>query len=517
MALQINDTAPDFEAETTEGKIRFHDWIGNNWAVLFSHPKDFTPVCTTELGTMARLKPEFDKRGVKIIGLSVDPVDNHKKWSADIKDVVGFAPNYPMIGDTDLKISKLYNMLPASTTGTSEGRTPADNETVRNVFVIGPDKKIKLVLVYPMTTGRNFDEVLRVRCSRPCSTGSSGSRRSTRLPLPTGGRAVGSSCTRWGRWSGVSHPGIAAVLFGTTPCSMPLETTFDAVYVGLGGLALAAVLLSWVSPAPPSTSRSRGAGTGTVRSRRLASPPRRSWGYARARTMCSRPSFPRGPREDAGAGFGPLIAASLVVLGFLLLAATAPTFALLILVVGTVGAVIAVALVLSMGSLPDGLGTSPGVPPARGPLRCEARERIRRGGPHNVSARAGGPAGTGTAAGSSSRAPRSRVDDEAPHDQDERDQQERPQLIQDGKEVERPASPRAPENEGGERQVDGQREVLVGDQGQLVTESAYPRQDQVRQWRENGNLTFAQIGVLLGVSRARAHQLYRRAISRGAK
>ena len=162
MALAIGDVAPDFEAETTEGKIHFHDWIGNNWVVLFSHPKDFTPVCTTELGTMARLKPEFDKRGVKIIGLSVDPVDNHKKWAADIKDVVGFAPNYPMIGDTDLNVSKLYGMLPASTSGTSEGRTPADNQTVRNVFVIGPDKKIKLVLVYPMTTGRNFDEVLRV-------------------------------------------------------------------------------------------------------------------------------------------------------------------------------------------------------------------------------------------------------------------------------------------------------------------------------------------------------------------
>ena len=162
MALQIGDTAPDFEAETTEGKIRFHDWIGNNWVVLFSHPKDFTPVCTTELGTMARLKPEFDKRGVKIIGLSVDPVSNHTKWSQDIKEVVGFAPNYPMIGDTDLNVSKLYGMLPASTAGTSDGRTPADNQTVRNVFIIGPDKKVKLVLVYPMTTGRNFDEVLRV-------------------------------------------------------------------------------------------------------------------------------------------------------------------------------------------------------------------------------------------------------------------------------------------------------------------------------------------------------------------
>ena len=160
MTLAIGDTAPDFEAETTEGKIRFHDWLGNSWGVLFSHPKDFTPVCTTELGTMARLKPEFDKRNVKIIGLSVDPVDNHKKWAADIKDVVGFAPNYPMIGDTDLKISKAYGMLPASTSGTSEGRTPADNQTVRNVFIIGPDKKIKLILVYPMTTGRNFDEVL---------------------------------------------------------------------------------------------------------------------------------------------------------------------------------------------------------------------------------------------------------------------------------------------------------------------------------------------------------------------
>jgi thioredoxin-dependent peroxiredoxin len=162
MALQINDTAPDFEAETTEGKIRFYDWAGSNWVVLFSHPKDFTPVCTTELGTMAKLKPEFDKRGVKIIGLSVDPVENHKKWSGDIKDVVGFEPNYPMIGDTDLKVSKLYGMLPASTAGTSEGRTPNDNATVRNVFIIGPDRKIKLVLVYPMSTGRNFDEVLRV-------------------------------------------------------------------------------------------------------------------------------------------------------------------------------------------------------------------------------------------------------------------------------------------------------------------------------------------------------------------
>jgi alkyl hydroperoxide reductase subunit AhpC len=162
MTLAIGDTAPDFEAETTEGKIRFHDWLGNSWGVLFSHPKDFTPVCTTELGTMARLKPEFDKRNVKILGLSVDPVDNHKKWAADIKDVVGFAPNYPLVGDTDLKISKAYGMLPASTTGTSEGRTPTDNHPVRNVFIIGPDKKIKLILVYPMTTGRNFDEVLRV-------------------------------------------------------------------------------------------------------------------------------------------------------------------------------------------------------------------------------------------------------------------------------------------------------------------------------------------------------------------
>jgi len=162
MALAIGDIAPDFEAETTEGKIRFHDWIGDHWVVLFSHPKDFTPVCTTELGTLAQLKPEFDKRNVKIIGLSVDPIENHKKWAGDIKDVVGFAPNYPMIGDTDLKISKLYGMLPASTSGTSDGRTPNDNATVRNVFVVGPDKKIKLVLVYPMSTGRNFDEVLRV-------------------------------------------------------------------------------------------------------------------------------------------------------------------------------------------------------------------------------------------------------------------------------------------------------------------------------------------------------------------
>jgi thioredoxin-dependent peroxiredoxin len=162
MSLAIGDTAPDFAADTTEGKIRFHEWIGTCWVVLFSHPKDFTPVCTTELGTMAKLKPEFDKRNVKIIGLSVDPVDNHKKWAADIKDVVGFAPNYPMIGDAELKISKAYGMLPANANGGAAARTPADNQTVRNVFIIGPDKKIKLILVYPMSTGRNFDEVLRV-------------------------------------------------------------------------------------------------------------------------------------------------------------------------------------------------------------------------------------------------------------------------------------------------------------------------------------------------------------------
>ena len=162
MALSINDTAPDFEAQTTEGKIRFHDWIGDKWTVLFSHPKDFTPVCTTELGYMAKIKAVFDKRGVKIIGLSVDPVDKHTGWAADIKETQGFAPNYPMIGDVDFNVSKLYGMLPASTSGDPAKRTAADNQTVRNVFVIGPDKKIKLILVYPMTTGRNFDEVLRV-------------------------------------------------------------------------------------------------------------------------------------------------------------------------------------------------------------------------------------------------------------------------------------------------------------------------------------------------------------------
>jgi alkyl hydroperoxide reductase subunit AhpC len=162
MALQIGDTAPDFEAQTTEGTIRFHDWLGDSWAVLFSHPRDFTPVCTTELGYLAKIKPEFDRRDVKIIGLSVDPVSNHEKWAADIEETQGFAPNYPMIGDVDFNVSKLYGMLPADTTGDPSRRTPADNQTVRNVFVIGPDKKIKLVLVYPMTTGRNFDEVLRV-------------------------------------------------------------------------------------------------------------------------------------------------------------------------------------------------------------------------------------------------------------------------------------------------------------------------------------------------------------------
>jgi thioredoxin-dependent peroxiredoxin len=162
MTLQIGETAPDFEADTTEGRIRFHDWIGDSWAVLFSHPRDFTPVCTTELGYMASIKPEFDQRGVKIIGLSVDPVGNHEQWSRDIEETQGHAPNYPMIGDHDFNVSKLYGMLPADTSGDPTQRTPADNQTVRNVFVVGPDKKIKLVLVYPMTTGRNFDEVLRV-------------------------------------------------------------------------------------------------------------------------------------------------------------------------------------------------------------------------------------------------------------------------------------------------------------------------------------------------------------------
>jgi alkyl hydroperoxide reductase subunit AhpC len=162
MSLNINDIAPDFMAETTEGPISFHEWLGKSWGVLFSHPKDFTPVCTTELGYMARLKPEFDKRGVKIIGLSVDPVDKHAGWAKDIAETQGFAPNFPMIGDPTLAVSKLYDMLPAAAGDSSEGRTAADNQTVRNVYVIGPDKKIKLVISYPMTTGRNFDEVLRV-------------------------------------------------------------------------------------------------------------------------------------------------------------------------------------------------------------------------------------------------------------------------------------------------------------------------------------------------------------------
>ena len=162
MALTIGDTAPDFEAETTEGRLSFHDWIGDSWAVLFSHPRDFTPVCRTELGYMAKIKPDFDSRNVKVIGLSVDPVDNHAKWAADIEETQGTAPNYPMIADTDFNVSKLYGMLPADVSGDPTARTPADNQTLRNVFVIGPDKKVKLILVYPMTTGRNFDEVLRV-------------------------------------------------------------------------------------------------------------------------------------------------------------------------------------------------------------------------------------------------------------------------------------------------------------------------------------------------------------------
>jgi thioredoxin-dependent peroxiredoxin len=162
MSLTIGDTAPDFEADTTEGRIRFHDWIGDDWAVLFSHPRAFTPVCTTELGYMASIKPEFDKRGAKIIGLSVDPLEGAEKWAGDIEEVQGTRPNYPLIADTDFNVSKLYGMLPADVAGDPTERTPAQNATLRNVFVIGPDKKVKLVLIYPMTTGRNFDEVLRV-------------------------------------------------------------------------------------------------------------------------------------------------------------------------------------------------------------------------------------------------------------------------------------------------------------------------------------------------------------------
>jgi thioredoxin-dependent peroxiredoxin len=162
MGLRIGDTAPDFQAQTTEGEISFHDWIGDSWAVLFSHPKDFTPVCTTELGYMASIKPEFDRRNVKIIGLSVDATPDHEAWARDIEETQGTAPNYPIVADADFAVSKLYGMLPAEVEGDPKGRTPADNQTVRNVFVIGPDKKIKLILVYPMTTGRNFDEVLRV-------------------------------------------------------------------------------------------------------------------------------------------------------------------------------------------------------------------------------------------------------------------------------------------------------------------------------------------------------------------
>jgi len=162
MPLRLGATAPDFTAETTEGTLKFHDWIGDGWAMLFSHPKDFTPVCTTELGAVAKLKKEFDKRNMKVIGLSVDSVEDHRKWSKDIEETQGAAPNYPMIGDPDLNVAKLYDMLPAETTGSSTGRTAADNFTVRNVYIIGPDKKIKLMLTYPMTTGRNFDEILRV-------------------------------------------------------------------------------------------------------------------------------------------------------------------------------------------------------------------------------------------------------------------------------------------------------------------------------------------------------------------
>jgi thioredoxin-dependent peroxiredoxin len=162
MALRIGERAPDFQADTTQGRISFHQWLEHSWGILFSHPKDFTPICTTELGSMAKLKPEFDKRGVKIIGLSVDPVDRHNLWAKDIEETQGFAPNYPMIGDPSLEIAKLYEMLPAEAGDSAEGRTAADNQTVRTVYVIGPDKKIKLMIAYPMTTGRNFDEILRI-------------------------------------------------------------------------------------------------------------------------------------------------------------------------------------------------------------------------------------------------------------------------------------------------------------------------------------------------------------------
>jgi alkyl hydroperoxide reductase subunit AhpC len=162
MALSLGDTAPDFEADTSEGHIKFHEWLGDSWGVLFSHPRNFTPVCTTELGYMASIEPEFAKRGVKILAISVDPVGNHEQWAKDIEETQGTAPNYPIIGDSDFNVSKLYGMLPAEVAGEATSRTPADNQTVRNVFVIGPDKKVKLILVYPMTTGRNFDEVLRV-------------------------------------------------------------------------------------------------------------------------------------------------------------------------------------------------------------------------------------------------------------------------------------------------------------------------------------------------------------------
>ena len=171
MSIRLNEIAPDFKAETTQGPINFHEWIGNGWAVLFSHPKDFTPVCTTELGYMAKLQPEFEKRNTKIIGLSVDPVENHEKWAADIQETQGHAVNYPMIGDKDLAVAKLYDMLPAEEPGTSEGRTAVNNQTVRTVFVVGPDKKVKLMLTYPMTTGRNFDEILRVIDSMQLTAG----------------------------------------------------------------------------------------------------------------------------------------------------------------------------------------------------------------------------------------------------------------------------------------------------------------------------------------------------------
>ncbi len=295
MALTIGDTAPDFEAETSEGPISFHEWLGDSWGVLFSHPRDFTPVCTTELGYMASIKPEFDKRDTKIIGLSVDPVGNHEKWAEDIETATGTAPNYPLIGDHDFKVAKAFGMLPADVEGDPTKRTPADNQTVRNVFVIGPDKKIKLVLVYPMTTGRNFDEVLRVLDSLQLTANH---KVATPAQWQQGDDVIiaGSVSDEAAKETLPGRLGVAAAV----PPQGPAARLSTGVRRGVRGLARPP-LTARSAPARPRPSRRgarrRGAGRRRVCRAAASCPPRR-----RARPRCAGPASSPTSASRRGAG-----------------------------------------------------------------------------------------------------------------------------------------------------------------------------------------------------------------------